>query len=89
MISFSVFNILLIFCGSFLVKAAVKEGSPPSENSLDDLVEIEEEENVLVLTKVFIWIWVILYCFLQDNFKSAIEKNEFILVEFYAPWCGQ
>ena len=36
--------------------------------------EIAEENGVLVLNK--------------DNFDQALEENDFLMVEFYAPWCG-
>jgi len=37
-------------------------------------VEIQDEENVLVLTK--------------DNFDEAVKLHNYLLVEYYAPWCG-
>ncbi len=38
------------------------------------VAEIKTEDEVLVLN--------------VDNFKEAVDANEFMLVEFYAPWCG-
>ena len=35
---------------------------------------IEFENGVAILT--------------EDNFKEAIEKHDFVLVKFFAPWCG-
>ena len=36
--------------------------------------KIPEEDGILILT--------------SDNFDQAIEENKFLMVEFYAPWCG-
>ena len=50
------------------------EASEPEEPAEGDGDEVVDETNVVVLN--------------SETFKSTIEDNEFVLVEFYAPWCG-
>ena len=42
--------------------------------AISSATEVTEEEGVLVLTTA--------------NFDGVIKDNDFVLVEFYAPWCG-
>ncbi|XP_046898161.1 protein disulfide-isomerase A2 [Hypomesus transpacificus] len=46
----------------------------PVEEKKEKTTEIEEEKDVLVLH--------------VKNFARALSENSFLLVEFYAPWCG-
>uniref|UniRef100_A0A7S0QTJ9 Protein disulfide-isomerase n=1 Tax=Pyramimonas obovata TaxID=1411642 RepID=A0A7S0QTJ9_9CHLO len=40
----------------------------------DEADDAEDDKDVIILT--------------EDNFATVIEKAPFVLVEFYAPWCG-
>ncbi|KAM4697706.1 protein disulfide-isomerase A2 [Rhinophrynus dorsalis] len=48
--------------------------SPENSSKEEASDEILEEDNVLVLNK--------------NNFDKALQTYKFLLVEFYAPWCG-
>ncbi|XP_054879050.1 protein disulfide-isomerase A2 [Poeciliopsis prolifica] len=83
---------LLLLLGSFSVQASDPKDDPDkateassAETQKDtseetdkkpkkETTNIEEEKDVLVLH--------------MNNFDRALSENEFLLVEFYAPWCG-
>ena len=55
-------------------KPVAAEENTDDKKADSDPAKIETEDDVLVLT--------------EGNFDKAIKENQFILVEFYAPWCG-
>lgn len=74
---------------SFLEEQHHVEGYPRDYENYDDLLEDDappendgdsyiapdvDETHVVVLN--------------QANFSEFVEKNRFVMVEFYAPWCG-
>ncbi|XP_064414991.1 protein disulfide-isomerase A2 [Latimeria chalumnae] len=52
----------------------VKEEETSAKEDAQISDEITEEEDVLILN--------------QHNFDRALKESKFLLVEFYAPWCG-
>ncbi|XP_034455005.1 protein disulfide-isomerase A2 [Hippoglossus hippoglossus] len=55
-------------------EAAGQTEEEEEEEKKDKTTEIEEEKDVMVLH--------------INNFDRALSENQFLLVEFYAPWCG-
>ncbi|XP_068583792.1 protein disulfide-isomerase A2 [Cebidichthys violaceus] len=51
-----------------------EEGETEEATKKEKTTEIEEENNVMVLH--------------INNFARALSENQYLLVEFYAPWCG-
>eukprot|EP00066_Takifugu_rubripes_P021814 XP_011611080.1 PREDICTED: protein disulfide-isomerase-like [Takifugu rubripes] len=52
----------------------VEDEEEDKEPKKEKTTDIEEEKDVMVLH--------------INNFARALEENQYLLVEFYAPWCG-
>jgi thiol-disulfide isomerase/thioredoxin len=75
----SVQKTLWFLVAAFVIMAVAKEDLDALNEKLKDLghkIEkaVETEGDVIVLT--------------EDNFDQVMKDNRFVLVEFYAPWCG-
>jgi len=55
-----------------IIKSHIDTNDLPSDEEEDD--QVVDETNVVALT--------------AETFASTIKENEFVMVEFYAPWCG-
>ncbi|XP_069590818.1 protein disulfide-isomerase A2 [Ranitomeya imitator] len=68
-------HLLLGLLLGFYVKAEDSANATSAESTSEEKTdELLEEENVLVLN--------------QKNFDNALRTYKYLLVEFYAPWCG-
>lgn len=68
-------GLLLAFCVKAEDPTKATSAESSSESSSEEKTEeLLEEENVLVLNK--------------KNFDTALRTYKYLLVEFYAPWCG-
>ncbi|XP_077130397.1 protein disulfide-isomerase A2 [Ranitomeya variabilis] len=68
-------HLLLGLLLGFYVKAEDSANATSAESTSEEKTEeLLEEENVLVLH--------------QKNFDNALRTYKYLLVEFYAPWCG-
>jgi thiol-disulfide isomerase/thioredoxin len=75
----SVQKTLWFLVAAFVIMAVAEEDLDALNEKLKDLghkIEkaVETEGDVIVLT--------------EDNFDQVMKDNRFVLVEFYAPWCG-
>ncbi|XP_078413783.1 protein disulfide-isomerase-like [Cetorhinus maximus] len=68
--------LLLAFLSTAKAEETELNEPSPSKEDAEEVVsdEIAEDQDVLVLNK--------------HNFARALKENKYLLVEFYAPWCG-
>ena len=57
-----------------IIESHIEANVLPSGEEEEDDDQVVDETNVVALT--------------AETFASTIKENEFVMVEFYAPWCG-
>ena len=77
------FVLMVTFCNSFVRSEEEEELDIDALNERlkDRGHKIEKAENVFEVEDGVLVLN-------ENNFDTAIRDNEFVLAEFYAPWCG-